>query len=98
MQVRFFEEAEDEVEESRAWYRFRSESAEVAFLRELDHALDRVTEAPHRWPKYIAGTRRYVFPRFPYSIIYFVEGEAINVVAAAHSKRKPGYWRKRLGR
>ncbi|HKS25491.1 MAG TPA: type II toxin-antitoxin system RelE/ParE family toxin [Thermoanaerobaculia bacterium] len=98
MHLQFFEEASDEVEESRKWYRSRSESAEAAFLRELDHAIGLIEEAPDRWPKYTGGTRRYVFPRFPYSIIYFVEKDTINVVAVAHGKRRPGYWRERLRR
>jgi len=42
--VRFFEEASDDIE----WYRSRSEIAEASFLRELDHAIEIVTEAPYR--------------------------------------------------
>src|SRR2546423_4256947 len=96
MNLHFFEEASEEVEEHRAWYRERSETAESAFLREIDHATDVVLEAPHRWPRYIAGTQRYVFRTFPFSLVYFVEGEIVNIVAVAHGKRRPGYWRKRL--
>jgi plasmid stabilization system protein ParE len=96
MEVRFFEEANAEIEEGRDWYRRRSEVAEAALLRELNHAVGMVAEAPHRWAKYIAGTRRYVFPTFPYSLVFFVANDAINIVAVAHDKRKPGYWRKRL--
>jgi plasmid stabilization system protein ParE len=96
MQVLFFEEANAEIEEGRAWYRRRSEVAEAALLRELNHAIEMVAEAPLRWAKYIAGTRRYVFPTYPYSLIFFVANDAVNVVAVAHDKRKPGYWRKRL--
>ena len=98
MLLEFFEEAAEEVEESRAWYRRRSESAEAGFLRELDHAIDQVIEAPSQWPMFLSGTRRYVLPTFPYSLVYFVESETVNVVAVAHDKRKPGYWRKRLRR
>src|SRR5438046_712161 len=94
----FFEEASEEAEEARRWYRERSEPAEAAFLEELDHAIAVVVEAPQRWPKYIAGTRRYVFPRFPYSLIYFPENQVLHVVAIAHEKRRPGYWRERLHR
>ena len=96
MNLEFFEEASEEVEEHRAWYRERSETAEAAFLRELDRAVELVLENSERWPKYLAGTRRYVFRRFPFSLVYFVEHETLNVVAIAHSKRRPGYWRKRL--
>lgn len=97
-QLRFFDEAEIEVEEDRNWYRQRSESAEAGFLRELDHAIEQVVGAPFRWPKYIAGTRRYVFSTYPYSLVYFVDDDVVNVVAVAHDRRQPGYWRKRLRR
>lgn len=96
MNLEFFEEASEEVEEHRAWYRERSETAEAAFLRELDRAAELAVEAPGRWPRYLAGTRRYVFRTFPFSLVYFVENETVKVVAVAHSKRRPGYWLKRL--
>lgn len=44
------EEALAEIEESRAWYRKRSHSAEAAFLHEVDRAIEVVADAPHRWP------------------------------------------------
>jgi toxin ParE1/3/4 len=94
--LEFFEDAAGEIEEDRAWYRQRSESAEAGFLRELDHAIQQVADAPERWPRHLFGTHRYVFPTYPYSVVYFVEEDAIRVVALAHDKRRPGYWRKRL--
>ena len=96
MRLEFFEDAASELEEDRRWYRERSESAEAGFLRELDHAIQQVTDAPARWPRYLASTQRYVFPTYPYSLVYFVEDDAIRVVAVAHDKQRPGYWRKRL--
>lgn len=96
MKLELFEEASEEVEQHRGWYRQRSETAEAAFLRELDRAVELVLEAPRRWPAYLAGTQRYVFRTFPFSLVYFVENETLNVVAIAHGKRRPGYWRKRL--
>jgi plasmid stabilization system protein ParE len=96
MDLEFFEDALAEVEEDRAWYRNRSESAEAGFLRELDHAIQQVTDAPGQWPHYLVGTRRYVFPTYPYSLVYFIEDYVIRVVAIAHDKRRPGYWRERL--
>jgi plasmid stabilization system protein ParE len=73
-----------------------SESAEAGFLRQLDHAIQQVTDAAEQWPQDLAGTRRYVFPAYPYSLVYFVQDDVIRVVAIAHDKRRPGYWRKRL--
>lgn len=96
MRVEIFDDAAAEVEEDRAWYLERSESAEAGFLRELDHAIQQVVNAPLQWPQYLAGTRRYVFPTYPYSLVYFVGDDVINVVAVAHDKKRPGYWRRRL--
>lgn len=96
MSLSFFEEAADEIEHERRWYRERSLVAEASFLRELDHAAESVLESATRWPKYLAGTRRYVLPSFPFSFIYFVEGETVFIVALAHQSRRPGYWRERL--
>jgi len=96
VRVRLFEEAAEEVEHERHWYRQRSESAEASFLRELDHAIAAVTEAPHMWPSYIAGTQRYVFPVFPFSLVYFVEDDTVVVVSVAAEYKEPGYWRARM--
>lgn len=93
---RFFQEAVDEIEHERSWYRQRSLTAESAFLRELDHALAAVANAPDRWPRYIASTRRYVLPTFPFSLVYFVEVDTVVVVSLASEVKRPGYWRERL--
>lgn len=98
MLVSLSEEALAEIEESRAWYRERSHSAEASFLHEVDRAIHLIAAAPHRWPPYLWGTRRYVFTTFPYSLVYLLDDEIVNVVAVAHDKRRPGYWRNRLTR
>jgi hypothetical protein len=47
------------------------------------------------YPSYEAGTRRYNFTVYPYSLIYRVSEKEITIVAVAHAKRKPGYWKTR---
>jgi hypothetical protein len=46
--------------------------------------------------RFVDGTSRYVFAKFPYKLIYFVDGGVVVIVAVAHDKRRPGYWRGRL--
>ena len=58
--------------------------------------LDAVTQGPEMWPRYLAGARRYVFPKFPFSLVYFAEGGIVFVVSLAAEHRPPGYWRERL--
>ena len=33
---------------------------------------------------------------FPYNLLYAVESDLLVVVAVAHQKRRPGYWRSRV--
>ncbi len=93
--VRFHPEAEQEAQRAFQWYNERSASAARAFLADLDHAILRVTEAPARWPHYQGTTRRYIFQRFPFSLIYRIMDDAIEVIAVAHHRRRPGYWSNR---
>ena len=90
--VRFHPEADQESEGAVQWYRERSAMAAAGFVAELSHAVQQVAETPERWPPYIAETRRYVFPVYPFSLIYRLVKHEVVVVAVAHAKRKPGYW------
>jgi toxin ParE1/3/4 len=84
-----------EAEEAAAWYAERDPRVAALFAEELETALDRIADAPHRWPVYLHGTRRVRLTRFPYLVAYREEPTRILVVAVAHAKRKPGYWRNR---
>lgn len=95
-ELRFVPAASREVEDAFAWYLERSLRAAESFLREFERGLGLVKETPRLWPRFEAGTRRYVLRRFPYSIVYRELGEdVIEVVAVAHDKRRPGYWHDR---
>lgn len=67
-------------------------------LGELDAAVRRTMEFPNSGSPVEAsqGCRRCFLTRFPYQIIYRVEGDVIRIYAFAHQKRRPGYWRRRM--
>jgi plasmid stabilization system protein ParE len=92
----FHPDAIDEAVAAALWYRDRSARAGERFLDEIERAVDSITEAPNRWPKYLHGTRRYVLLKFPFSIIYRASEHRLVVFAIAHAKRRPGYWKSRL--
>ncbi len=93
--VRFHPEAAEEVEAATDWYRERSAEAAAGFVAELNHAIERVAELPETWPNYKANTRRFIFRVYPFSLVYRIEGNDVEIVAVAHAKRKPGYWASR---
>ena len=93
--VEFHPEAVAEAGARREWYEERDPVAATAFVHELERALAMVCENPCAWPRFLAGTRRYVMRRFPFQVIYRDTAETIQVIAVAHGRRRPGYWKTR---
>jgi len=94
--VEFHPSASEETVAAYSWYQERSPAAAQAFLAELDIAIEKVAVSPLARPKYVAGTRRCLFRRFPFSLIYRLSDDLIEIVAVAHARRRPGYWTERL--
>ena len=42
------------------------------------------------------GIRRHTLINWPYGIFYQVRGDELIIIAVAHHRRRPGYWRSRL--
>jgi plasmid stabilization system protein ParE len=94
--VQFHPEAIAEARAAAQWYRERNTSAADAFLSELNRAVEKISETPEMRHLYAGGTRRLLLRRFPFSVIYREVSGNIEVVAIAHGRRKPGYWKTRL--
>ncbi len=62
---------------------------------DLTRSLDFVKANPHLGSPFQSGTRRVVLHRFPYTVVYKELKDEILVVAFAHQKQRPGYWRDR---
>jgi len=88
----------DTIFETRAaflWYRKRSDLAAERFRDEFNHAIDAISDSPEAWPPYVHETRRYLLRRFPFMVVYPVTPKEIQIVAVAHARRRPGYWKDR---
>ena len=44
---------------------------------------------------HLHGTRKFLLRRFPYGVVYRITKSAIQVIAVAHGRRRPGYWKSR---
>ena len=56
-----------------------------------------IMEFPLGFPVlYDPDSRSAKVVRFPYRVVYVVVASNIDVVAVAHAKRRPGYWRDRV--
>lgn len=93
----FHPEAAVELRAAVEWYRTRSVRAGDEFVGELDQAIDTILQSPTRWRRVLGPWRRYVLRRFPFLIVYRQTSSGIEIVAIAHGRRRPGYWRQRVG-
>lgn len=93
--VEFHHDAVEEAAAAQEWYQARSSSAAEAFVADLDHAIKRISDGPARWPSFVHGTRRYLLRTFPFQVVYRTVGTTVQVIAVAHGRRKPGYWKTR---
>lgn len=89
-------EAEAEIEDVYNWYEGQRESLGSEFLRVLDAAFAVISRQPELYAIQYRQARRAPLRRFPYSIIYVVQRDRIDVVACFHASRDPGRWRERL--
>ena len=94
--IEFHPRAVDEARAARRWYAHRSAAAAARFLVELDDALSQIAAAPQQWSPYLHGTRFYRLHHFPYLVVYRELPGIVRVVAVAHTRRRPGYWRRRI--
>jgi plasmid stabilization system protein ParE len=92
VEIRLHPRAEQELRAAYLWYAERNEIVAEAMQLEIDHAMKVVSESPNRWPRLTKSERRYVLPRFPFSLVYRVNRQFIEIIAVAHQKRRPGYW------
>lgn len=94
-EVRWHPHALREAEAARDWYAERSPFAARGFLLALEDALESVAEAPERYPLKSFGCRHCVFPsRYPFTLFYRLV-PYVEIVAVAHQRRRPEYWRDR---
>lgn len=96
-QLEIHPEALTEAEDALIWYSERSTHAPGAFLAELEQAITAVVDAPRSWPLIDGECRRYPLSRFPYAVVYRERSaNLVQIVAIAHGRRRPGYWRARV--
>ena len=94
----FLTEALDEMIEAAQFYEIQSPGLGQDFLLEIYSVKEKISETPMTWAELEPGTRRCLAPRFPYALLYQMDGTNIIITSVMHLKRRPNYWKKRLNR
>jgi plasmid stabilization system protein ParE len=94
--VRFHPAAVRDAEDAVEWYAERSLRTAGRFLDEMDRLVELIAIAPDRFQQFDTGLRRAGFRRFPFYLVFRTVGTGTEVLAVAHGKRRPGFWRDRV--
>ncbi|MCW5833930.1 MAG: type II toxin-antitoxin system RelE/ParE family toxin [Labilithrix sp.] len=94
--IRFRPAAARELADEIRYYDKHYEGRGQRFAEAVERTLLRISELPTLVPLlYEPDIRSAKVNRFPYRVVFIVVGGDIDVLAVAHAKRRPGYWRRR---
>ena len=93
--VRFHIEAEAELNEAVSFYEALVPGLGKSLTAEVKKTVRLVQAHPAAGQNVSARLKKSLVHRFPYSLIYSVDAQSILILAVAHHRRRPGYWRKR---
>ncbi len=95
MNVGFHDDAIAEYVAAVAWYERDYAGRGERFRAAVERTVADIGEGPQAFPKRF-GVHVVPVHRFPYVVFFeMVEVTTVRVLAVAHAKRRPGYWRER---
>ncbi len=96
LRVVFRRAAASEFERAALWYDEQRPGLGEEFVLEIDEALARAAETPHRHPLVFRDVRRAVARRFPFAVYFRVRSDTLVVLAVFHGRRDPIIWQRRV--
>ena len=92
-------EAAAELNAAADWYEARRPGLGLELVNAVDHihaAIETGARGVTSSSRTLGtGAENLPVARFPYWVVFILRGENAVVVAYAHEKRRPGYWRRR---
>lgn len=91
--LRLHPAAQREVRRAFDWYlQEAGQRIAAGFLDDFEQTLALLKKHPKIGEPGGSHTRRLVFQRYPYTVIYRLKGEMLEIIAIAHHSRHPEYW------
>ena len=91
MEIVYHPLVRQDVSEIRRYYRGISPRLADEFRDELRALIDLAAQNPARFAPTAQGFRRANLKRFPYHVLYDIQGEGLRVMLVRHHKRHPRY-------
>ena len=91
----FHPEAEAEFADAALFYESRVAGLGRQFSAEVQRIISLIREYPDAGAPVRLPVRRTPVDRFPYAIVYRRDPGSVLILAVAHLRQRPGYWRSR---
>jgi plasmid stabilization system protein ParE len=95
--LRFLPQAEAELLHEVEYYSGNRSGAGVRFQAALEASVERASRHPLGGAPSPKDTRSMLVKGFPFSVVYRATDTEVLVVAIAPHKRRPAYWKSRIG-
>jgi len=96
MRVGYLQAAEHDLLEAATHYEGQRAGLGSDFAAEVDRVANVLRNHPSLGEKLDRTHRRIPLRRFPYALIYRVDGESVGIIAVAHLRRRPRFWAPRV--
>ena len=84
--------ADKELEEAIVYYNDQLSGLGDQFYNAFLATTNYLSHAPDAWRKIGRNTRRINIKRFPYLVLYVIDGDDILITCIAHQHRNPTYY------
>ncbi len=88
--------ADKELEEAIDYYNDQMPGLGSQFYNAFLSAIDYISIAPEAWRKVGDNTRKINLKRFPYLILYVLDGNDVLITCIAHQHRNPNYYSNKI--
>ena len=93
--VIFTQAARAELIDAQDWYEGEATGLGPRFRQAVDAVIERMSDNPRQFPNVLKNVRRALLRRFPYSLLFVIEDDALIVIACFHASRDPSHRQKR---
>ena len=89
-------EAEEEFSDAADYYDRQDDGLGDRFVAHIQVVLARIQSNPFMVRCFDDECPKVKADKFPYLVIYQIEGEKIQIISVMHTSRDPGYWKSRI--
>ena len=84
-------DAAADIAEQAAYYASKEAGLGQAFLDEIDASIEMIMAMPEAFPERRRNLRMLVLPRFPFSVLYRIQNQILQILVVRHHARHQDY-------